>query len=205
MDSLGWPGSAPFLSNGWRGKGQLLLSVHLFSNLGEMHLCLSQRGLLSLSIYLIVPFFFSSSQRDLTPAIPTVDHILCTIVRYASHSENCSSVDLVFGDCIYIHIYERKVTPAYLLATWEFRSCFSISAGVEGAVMGQRTVAGRGKDPENHLQWKPRLATWLCVHARLYGLAMSLTSGKPSVIQRLSGIKCPNNVCWVVSCHGLTW
>lgn len=93
--------------------------------------------------------------------------------------------------CMYIyiyiythtHTYDRKVTPAYLLATREFRSCFSISADVEGAggeaVMGQRTVAGRGKGPENHLQWKPWLATWLCAHAHLYGLAMSLTSGKP--------------------------
>lgn len=120
----------------------------------EMHLCLNQRSLLFLPINLShCSILFSSSQHDLTPAIPTVDHRLCTIVRCTSHSKNCSTADR---------------------ATCEFRSCFSISAGVKGAVVtGQTTVAGRGKSPENHLQWKPRLATWLCVHARLYGLAMS--------------------------------
>lgn len=175
--------SAPFLSNGWRRKGQLLVSVlYLLSNLGDAFMPESAWSFVLTNQFLIVPFFFSSSQQDLTPAIPTVDHILCTIVRCASHSKNCSTADQ---------------------ATCEFRSCFSISAG-GAAVMGQRTVADRGKGPENHLQWKPRLASWLCVHARLYGLAMSLTSGKPSVIQRVPGIKYPNNVCWVVSSHGLT-
>lgn len=52
---------------------------------------------------------FSSSQRDLTPAIPTVDHILCTIVskegmhltvRIAAQQIEC----LVTVIYIYIHI-----------------------------------------------------------------------------------------------------
>lgn len=71
--------SAPFLSNGWRGKGQLLVSVlYLLSNLGDAFMPESA-GLLFLPINLShCSILFSSSQHGLTPAIPTVDHILST-------------------------------------------------------------------------------------------------------------------------------
>lgn len=102
--------SAPFLSNGWGGKGQLLVSAFcLLSNLGDAFMPESAWPfVLTNQIYRSI--LFSSSQRDLTPAIPTVDHILCTIVsKEGMHlTVRIAAQQIrVFGDCnihIYIHI-----------------------------------------------------------------------------------------------------
>lgn len=64
--------SAPFLSNGWGGKGQLLVSAfYLLSNLGDAFMPESAWPfVLANQIYLIVPFFFPPVNVILTQPSP---------------------------------------------------------------------------------------------------------------------------------------
>ena len=101
--------SVLYLSNGWRGKSQLLVSaLYLYSNLRGAF-CMSQHGLLSM------PIRFISHCSVLFPPVnvtwPQSSSLLTTIVRYAYHRENCSTAVQVLVTVI-IHTYIYSCLPS---------------------------------------------------------------------------------------------